>query len=149
PMGARSQAGWHLLLLLAPLAAFAVGLAFAGSPVPVLPSLLPADRDFPGLAVLALLALAVGVPFLVLSTTAPLLQRWFAATGLAGSRAPYFLSAASNAGSLLGLLGYPFLVEAALPLAQQQRLWAAAVAGCLALIAACALATLSRGSGVR
>ena len=56
-------------------------------------------------------SIAVGVPFFVLSTTSPLLQRWFAATRHSTARDPYFLYAASNAGSLLGLLGYPFLIE--------------------------------------
>ena len=52
-----------------------------------------------------------GPPFFALATTAPLLQRWFAATGHPARPDPYFLYAASNAGSLLGLLAYPFLVE--------------------------------------
>ena len=55
-----------------------------------------------------IVGIAVGVPFFVLSTTSPLLQRWFAASGHPSARDPYFLLyAASNAGSLLGLLAYP------------------------------------------
>src|SRR3989454_11661651 len=50
---------------------------------------------------------SVGIPFGVVSTTAPLLQNWFAKTKTASGRDPYFLYAVSNAGSLLALLAYP------------------------------------------
>src|SRR5438046_384376 len=83
-------------------------------------ALLPADEDYPILGVIGLLAVAVGVPFFVLSTTSPLLQRWFAASGHPAAKDPYFLYAASNAGSLLGLLGYPLLLEPNLTLATQR-----------------------------
>src|SRR5262245_41445475 len=63
-----------------------------------------------------LLAMIVGVPFFVVATTAPLLQRWFAATGHVAAQDPYFLYAASNAGSLLSLIAYPFTVERWLPM---------------------------------
>jgi SAM-dependent methyltransferase len=82
---------------------------------------IPTDSDFPTLRLLIVLALMVGLPFVALSATAPLLQSWFAATG---ARNPYFLYAASNVGSLLGLLGYPFLVEANFDLDQQRHFWA-------------------------
>ena len=58
---------------------------------------------------------AVGLPFFALATTAPLLQTWFARSG----RNPYWLYAASNAGSLLGLLAYPFFFEPNLPMDEQ------------------------------
>jgi hypothetical protein len=147
-LGARRQAGWHLPVLLAPPLAFALGLAWFASPLPVLAWLLPADQDYPVFGLLALLAIAVGVPFLVLSTTAPLLQSWFARSGRPAGRDPYFLYAASNAGSLLGLLGYPFLVEPNLPLANQQRLWAIGVVVCLALVAICAVVSRRGGTEV-
>src|SRR5438093_166978 len=60
---------------------------------------------------LALLTMIVGLPFLVVSTTAPLLQRWFNHTGHPAAKDPYFLYGASNAGSILGLLLYPVAVE--------------------------------------
>ncbi|MEW6742078.1 MAG: fused MFS/spermidine synthase [Planctomycetota bacterium] len=103
----------------------------------LLGSLLSLPLSFPGAApaltaaspvwwILSVLVLSVGAPFLVLSTNAPLLQRWFAATG---DRAdPYFLYAASNAGSLLALLAYPFLIEPSLTLAGQRTACSAGVA---------------------
>jgi hypothetical protein len=74
--------------------------------------------------VLALLMVAIGIPFLVVSTSAPLLQRWFAYTGHPSAADPYFLYAASNAGSLISLLGYPLVVEPGLTLADQAWVWA-------------------------
>src|SRR5919199_3029713 len=63
----------------------------------------------PQLGVLALLAGGVGLPFLALSATAPLLQAWFARTGHSSAGDPYYLYAASNAGSIVALLSYPTL----------------------------------------
>src|SRR5262249_40795843 len=80
---------------------------------------LPRDYGNPIPWLLAMLALAAGLPFLVVSTTGPLLQKWFAETGHPGAKDPYFLYAASNLGSMLGLLGYPTLVEPNLRLATQ------------------------------
>src|SRR5688572_13197193 len=67
---------------------------------------------------------SAGVPFFVLSTTAPLLQSWLSQTKLESHRDPYFLYAASNAGSLLALMTYPFIVEPYLGVSAQSRLWA-------------------------
>lgn len=67
------------------------------------------------------LATSVGPTYLLLSATAPLLQRWYAALG---ERNPYRLYADSNAGSLLGLLTYPLVVEPLLDTPAQAALWA-------------------------
>jgi protein-L-isoaspartate O-methyltransferase len=63
---------------------------------------------------LVTLAVIVGFPFFVLAATGPLLQRWFSRTDHPDARDPYFLYAASNAGSLAGLLAYPFVLEPSL-----------------------------------
>ncbi|HEY2910451.1 MAG TPA: fused MFS/spermidine synthase, partial [Gemmataceae bacterium] len=128
--------------------AFKVAATCTGSPVPIVGSLVPADQDYPILGVVELLTAAVGVPFFVLSTTAPLLQRWFAATGHPASKDPYFLYAASNAGSLLGLLAYPFLIEPRLTLDEQQWLWSMGVGGYLVLVLLCAFTVLWRRDAV-
>ena len=141
-LGVRRQAVLHLALLVGVVAAFQAAVAATGSPVPVAASLVPADQDYPIVGVVGLLAVAVGVPFFVLSTTSPLLQRWFAATGHPAARDPYFLYAASNAGSLLGLLAYPLLIEPRLPLADQQWVWAGGVVGYLVLVLACAFTVM-------
>lgn len=124
----------HLAVLALPAAAFALGSALMSSPVPIAAAVLPTSQDNPILPVLAVLLLAVGVPFAVLASTAPLLQRWHG-----GGEGAYSLYAASNAGSLVGLLGYPLVIEPWLPLPAQQWGWAAAALACLALTALCAL----------
>ena len=73
---------------------------------------------------LGLFTVAIGLPFLAVSANAPLLQAWFARTGHPHGHDPYFLYAASNLGSLIALLGYPFVLEPAFGLKALSRLWA-------------------------
>src|SRR5688572_24773127 len=84
------------------------------------------------------LTVSLGAPFFLLSTGAPLLQRWFSRTGHPDAANPYFLYAASNLGSMVALLAYPLLLERTLPLAAQSRAWTVAYVGLVALIAVCA-----------
>jgi hypothetical protein len=72
-------------------------------------------------SVLSSLTVSIGLPFVLLSATTPLLQAWYARRGLASS--PYHLFALSNLASLLALLSYPFLIEPHLTSSQQSRLW--------------------------
>ena len=76
----------------------------------------------PALHILGLLLVTVGLPFLALAATSPLLQEWF--SGLRPKSSPYRLYALSNTGSLLALLSYPFLVEPVLTRSTQADLWA-------------------------
>jgi hypothetical protein len=127
------------------------GLVLAG--LLVLPVTLPAwaqpPPDVPTAAwLLGCLAAMVGLPFLVLSTNGPTMQRWFAALGEAGSSEPYRLFAASNAGSLGGLLAYPTLVEPNLDLPDQARWWTFGYAGFVVLTVVAA-AILRRSAGQR
>src|SRR5712692_2913561 len=129
------QALLHLIVLAVPLTVL---------PLAVNPRLLRGGEANPVLDVLTLLSVSVGLPFLVVSATAPLLQQWFTRTGHPAARDPYFLYAASNIGSMLALLGYPTLVEPRLPLQgpgwlTQTTLWSTGY-GVLALLTAlCAL----------
>jgi len=86
---------------------------------------------------LGLFAVAIGVPFVAVSANAPLLQAWFARSGHPSSADPYFLYAASNCGSLLALLGYPFLFEPMLGMKALATVWAAGFATLVLAIAAC------------
>lgn len=95
-----------------------------------------AASTYPILWVFRLLAGSLGLPFFVLATTGPLLQRWFAALGRPASD-PYSLFAASNAGSFVALLGYPLLVEPAAGLREQSVGWTAAYAVFVALMIVC------------
>jgi hypothetical protein len=95
--------------------------------------------------VLWVLLLSVGFPFLVLAANAPLLQSWFSATNHPAARDPYFLYAASNAGSLLGLLAYPFWLEPRLSLGEQAWFWLYVYVGFLIVAVFCGL-TLHRSA---
>src|SRR5262249_27375193 len=75
---------------------------------------------------LGALLMVVGLPFFVVASTGPLLQKWFSQTRQ--GRDPYFLYSSSNLGSLLALLAYPVLLETHFRLPQQSRLWAIAYA---------------------
>src|SRR3984885_9329621 len=79
--------------------------------------------DHPVRTIFTLLTLSIGLPFLLLGSTSPLMQVWFLRTH--GGSVPYRLFALSNAGSLLALIAYPILVEPYLTLKVQRTLWSA------------------------
>jgi hypothetical protein len=144
-LGVRRQVVLHLALLCSPFLVLPVGLAAGWVP--------PSDHN-PIPWLLALLAVSVGLPFFVLSASAPLLQTWFAGTGHRSAGDPYFLYAASNLGSMLALLGYPLVLEPFLSLKpdrwlSQNWLWTAGYALLVALMAGCALAVWLAPRGVK
>jgi hypothetical protein len=87
---------------------------------------------------LAILFTYVALPFLVVSTTAPLLQRWFVHTGHPAAKDPYFLYGASNFGSMLSLIVYPVLLEPYLSLRDQGWTYAVGYIGLIAFVLCCA-----------
>jgi SAM-dependent methyltransferase len=100
------------------------------------------DAD-PTLGVLRLLTLTIGLPYVLLASTSPLLQAWLVRQP--GAAPPYRLYALSNLASLGALLGYPILVEPSIPWRPQAIGWAAAYAG-FALLSAVAALRAARGS---
>ncbi|MBV8837862.1 MAG: fused MFS/spermidine synthase, partial [Alphaproteobacteria bacterium] len=88
-----------------------------------------------GLWLVALFAASIGLPFIALSASAPLLQSWFATTAHPQARNPYVLYAASNLGSFAALLAYPLVVESWLPLRTQSWAWSVGFAVLAVLIA--------------
>jgi SAM-dependent methyltransferase len=124
-----------------------VGLVFASLLLlPVRLTTRPIDPYHPIPWLLQTLAVSVGVPFFVLASTTSLIQRWFSRSTHRGARDPYFLYAASNLGSLGGLLAYPALVERLLPLRAQAIGWSAGYALLALLTAVCALASWRAGA---
>src|ERR1700733_13190134 len=123
----RSQALIHGAVLVAAAAFLPLDLTQATPP----------SDGIPVLWLFGRLAISVGPPFFAISATAPLLQRWFSRTGHPAAADPYFLYAASNAGSLIPLLSYPLLVEPNLPLPVQSRAWSLGLALVAAGIAIC------------
>ncbi len=111
----KQQAMLHSILLVA-----------AAALLPILPNprWKPETPDAPIAGILGLLALTVGLPYFMLSTTGPLVQAWFARSQ--PGRSPYRLYALSNLGSMMALLCYPVMVEPHATLRQQAWLWSGA-----------------------
>ena len=111
----RLRASWqapvHILLLL---------LALTASILPE-SAWRPAGDEYPLIRITLMLLASVGLPFLALSASGPLFQAWY--TRLRSGETPYRLYAVSNAGSLLALLSYPFLIEPMFSVTKQARIW--------------------------
>src|SRR5215813_6779158 len=123
----RRQVLLHAAVLLVPLASLPIAAAgrnppASGSPIPSL---------------MGLLAVSVGLPFCVVSTTSPLLQHWFSKTPHPSAADPYFLYGASNVGSLTGLIAYPVLLEPTLPLHAHGLIWTGGYFLLIALVLVC------------
>ena len=107
----------------------------------------PAIRREPGTMppipwVLLTLLTSIGLPFFALAATGPTLQRWFSLTAHPSAADPYFLYAASNLGSMLGLLAFPLVLEPLVTSSRQTGEWTAGFLLLLALAAACAAAAM-------
>src|ERR1700722_20288766 len=91
--------------------------------LPILPNPAwkPDQAGDPTARILILLAVTIGLPYFLLSSTSPLLQAWYVRR--TGSKVPYKLFALSNFGSMLGLISFPFLVEPNLSSRQQAWAW--------------------------
>ena len=74
-------------------------------------------------AVFLQLTASTAVPFLALSTLSPGLQRLFSFSNHRTASDPYYLYAASNAGSFVGLLAYPIILEPLIGLQAQSQAW--------------------------
>lgn len=108
----RTQVLLHVILL-------AVSLAV----LPIIPSasLKPAGDEDPGMRILVLLLLTIGLPYFLLSTTGPLVQAWFARVFPTGT--VYRLFALSNLASMLALISYPFAFEPWIATDVQAKAW--------------------------
>lgn len=80
----------------------------------------------PVASIFTTLTLCIGLPFLVLASTSPLLQVWH--HRMEQRSIPFGLFALSNLASMLALFSYPTLIEPHLSLSHQRLLWAAGVA---------------------
>jgi hypothetical protein len=129
-LGVRRQAVLHTGVLALPLLVL---------PIAVPDGFVPSSSVSPVAQLLGLLAVTVGLPFFVAAASAPLLQRWLADIDHPASADPYFLYAASNLGSILGLLAYPLALERGLRLAEQGWLWSTGYGLLAALVLGCAV----------
>ncbi len=116
-LSARTQARVHIGLLL-------VSLVFL--PITAREWLKPTAEQDATWAIVVLLAVTIGLPYFLLSTTGPLLQKWVAPRF--AQKSVYRLFALSNLGSLLGLLAFPFAIEPFVSTRVQSWAWSAAYA---------------------
>jgi len=129
----KAQISLHIGLL---------GLSLLALPILPAASWKPTGGENPTVQILLLLTFTVGLPYILLSTTSPLIQAWYARTR-AGAM-PYRLFALSNFGSMLALLTYPPIVEPLLPTRMQAWVWSALY---LVFAVLCALIALRNRSG--
>lgn len=125
--GPRRQPFWQLALVIP-------ALIFLPLSLPAMEGI-PTQEPFT--RILLTLLILVGLPFLVISTTGPLIQKWYSWTNGPRSDDPYFIYAASNAGSFLGLLAYPFVIEPFLSLETQRNVWSIGFAAFLLMVGFC------------
>ena len=112
--------------------------------LPITPELPDAAQNVPQtFEILGVLALSVGFPFILLSASAPLFQHWF--SHVHPGKSPFRLYALSNVGSLLALLGYPFLVEPSLGLTTQTWTWSLLYVAFIGVTFWCAMPLVKRG----
>ncbi|MCZ6837608.1 MAG: fused MFS/spermidine synthase [Planctomycetota bacterium] len=137
-LGVKKSAIVHGVLLLLPLLVLPLVVPEGWTP--------PAEGN-PFGWLLLLLSVAIGLPFFVVASTAPLLQKWFSTTGHRTAHDPYFLYAASNCGSMLALLAYPALMEPTLKLGDQSLVWSGGYFVLVILIWGCAI-MLTRTKGI-
>jgi len=125
-LGVRKQTVLHGVILL--LSCLYLPLAFAGNAGSI------SETSNPALWLFVYLIGAIGLPVFLISTTSPLLQKWFTHVS---ANDPYFLFAVSNGGSLLALLSYPLLLERAFTLSRQNQIWIVMYVVFLILTLAC------------
>jgi spermidine synthase len=138
-LNVRLQAAVHILLMLA----IAVYVYVYPVQAPVVTAVEDAN---PTIWLLKNLLFSVGLPFFIISATNPLLQSWFSTLRHHLAVDPYFLFAASNAGSLIALAAFPLVLEPSLGLNEQYRLWHTLFAVLLILILGITLLALANTS---
>lgn len=140
----KTQARVHSLVLAITAVVLAANTLLWKSPLLPGAGWRPSSPEHPILHVLAILSMAVGTAFLVLSSTGPLMQHWF--SGASSGESPYRLYSLSNLGSLLGLVTYPILFEPVLGLHTQALIWCAGYAVFLGSSVFCVLRLRDRST---
>jgi hypothetical protein len=135
----RTQVMLHSFVMLLPFVIFFLWPFWEYEPLGVknyIKTWIPNFGGNPIFVTLLLLGMVIGIPFFVVSTTAPLLQKWFGFTGHEAAKDPYFLYGASNLGSMLSLLVYPALIEPFSFLNTQALIWMGGYTVLVALVIA-------------
>jgi hypothetical protein len=127
-LGARKQSLLHIVLLV---------ISLAWLPIALKTDIRFSSSEYPISWLVLSLFLSIGMPFFFLSANAPLIQFWMANTTHKHSKNPYFLYSASNIGSLLALISYPFLIEPIFTLSDQTANWSILFLVYIALVVGC------------
>lgn len=115
-LGCNRQSVLHLMLMIGSWLLLPVSIDTAG---------LETAHASPASWLLSRLTASIGLLFFLLAANAPLLQRYYSQSGQPDADSPYFLYSASNAGSLLALLAFPFILEPLMGAGDIRRLWSA------------------------
>jgi uncharacterized MAPEG superfamily protein len=138
-IGLRAQVIVHLVISILPLVFLPIGFDESAAP--------PSDAE-PAYWLLWVLTLNVGLPFFALASVSPILQKWFSGLNHRLSDDPYFLYAASNAGSFLALLSYPLVCERLWTSQELSGLWRYGYLVSVVLIFLCSLVAYQRRAAV-
>ena len=116
--------------------------------LPITPSKtwLPEEVSNPTFYILRLLFVSIGLCYFLLSATGPLLQSWF--THRWPGVSPYRLYTLSNLGSLLAVFSYPLIIEPAMGLGIQTKLWSGLYIAFAILCGACALSVFKASAPI-
>lgn len=129
-LGVKRQATLHAVILFLPLLSLPLAIPNGWFP--------PTDKS-PVPWLLILMTVSAGFPFFVVSANAPMLQKWFSNTSHKAGEDPYFLYVASNLGSMLALISYPFFMESKFRLTDQSYLWMISYLILVIFILSCAI----------
>ncbi len=129
-LGTKRQVWLHIILLL---------VSLIWLPIALETNLSFSSSEYPISWIIVSLLLSLGLPFFLLATNAPLIQHWIANSNHPSAKNPYFLYSASNVGSLLALLSYPFIIEPVFGLSEQTFNWSFLYGLYVVLVVACAI----------
>lgn len=136
-LGVRRQVWLQIGLLIFP---------FFVLPIALDQDIVPPTEGYPAVWLLGILTITVGLPFFVVASFGPMLQKWLSELKHPHSADPYFLYAASNAGSMVALLSYPFILEPLLALEAQSSLWSYGYGLLFLLTLVCAVFLIRQGA---
>ena len=117
----KRHARLHLVVLVLSVIVFACLWVQWSTPITPGNEWRPSDSSIPVFRIIALLMVCIGLPFVLLSSTSSLVQKWFSIIN--PGKSPYGFYMISNIGSMLALVSYPFVVEPRLRLITQARVW--------------------------
>ncbi|MDO8668525.1 MAG: fused MFS/spermidine synthase [bacterium] len=143
----KLQPKWQIIVHFAVILAAGIGafreFSIFQESLPALKNEVLNNFNFPALTLLTVLLKTIGLPYFVLATTSPIIQSWY---GRAGFGAPYKLYSISNAGSLLAIAIYPFVVEPSFTVVFQSRVWLFGFLVFVLLLVAAGIKFLARSS---